>query len=327
MRGMNAAATRNIAIVGAGISGLACAKALARDGHQVTLFDKGRGPGGRMSTRRFQTPLGEAIADHGAQYFTARDPRFRAEVEDWAAKGVAARWPQISEDAWIGTPTMNIVVRHMASPLNVHWNSRVEAITRQGTQWALAGSVDGDALFDAVVLAIPSEQALTFLAQHDFEMARQAMFARFQPCWTALFAFEHPLPTAENIVRDMGDIGWAARETAKPGRSGIETWVVQANASWSAEHLEDAPDAVADHLLRALAVELGLPAPVPVAQTTHRWRYAMSSGLGAGALWNPALQLGACGDWLLGPRIECAWLSGQMLADQMLAPAEVRETA
>ena len=76
------------AVIGAGIAGLSCARALAASGVHVTVFDKSRGSGGRMSTRR-----GEGWAcDHGAQYFTARDPLFQAELARWQAAGVAARW-------------------------------------------------------------------------------------------------------------------------------------------------------------------------------------------------------------------------------------------
>ena len=75
------------AVIGAGIAGLSCARALAASGVHVTVFDKSRGSGGRMSTRR-----GEGWAcDHGAQYFTARDPLFQAELARWQAAGVAAR--------------------------------------------------------------------------------------------------------------------------------------------------------------------------------------------------------------------------------------------
>ncbi|MEF8717273.1 MAG: NAD(P)-binding protein [Candidatus Accumulibacter necessarius] len=47
-------------------------RALQRAGLEVSLFDKSRGPGGRMSTRRGD----DWQCDHGAQYFTARHPAF-----------------------------------------------------------------------------------------------------------------------------------------------------------------------------------------------------------------------------------------------------------
>ncbi|OYX00993.1 MAG: deoxyribodipyrimidine photolyase, partial [Caulobacter vibrioides] len=82
-----------IAIIGAGMAGLSCAQALSAAGHAVQVLDKGRGPGGRMSTRRIKTPQGQVSFDHGAQFFTVRDPEFAARAAAWQAAGVAAPWP------------------------------------------------------------------------------------------------------------------------------------------------------------------------------------------------------------------------------------------
>ncbi|MEP2103166.1 MAG: NAD(P)-binding protein [Parasphingorhabdus sp.] len=82
-----------IAIIGSGLSGLACADQLRTAGHQLFLFDKARGPGGRMSTRRIESAAGDISFDHGAQYFTAHDPSFQIVVDGWGKLGVASRWP------------------------------------------------------------------------------------------------------------------------------------------------------------------------------------------------------------------------------------------
>ncbi len=69
------------------MAGLACAQALVRSGAEVALFDKSRGVGGRMASRRVMTALGEVSFDHGAQYMTARDPGFRLQVDAWREAG------------------------------------------------------------------------------------------------------------------------------------------------------------------------------------------------------------------------------------------------
>ena len=46
------ASSRHIAIIGAGIAGVTAARTLLQAGHRVTLIEKSRGVGGRMSTRR-----------------------------------------------------------------------------------------------------------------------------------------------------------------------------------------------------------------------------------------------------------------------------------
>ena len=133
-----------------------------------------------------------------------------------------------------------------------------------------------------------------------------------------MFAFADRVPGTVDMLRDAGAIGWAARSNAKPGRSGVEGWVVQARSDWSTRHLEFQAGEIAALLFDELAAALGGQMPELIAASAHRWRYAMSAGLGLGSLWNAEKGLGACGDWLLGPRIECAWLSGQDLARQIL---------
>jgi renalase len=308
-----------IAIVGAGIAGLSCAHALQTGGHAVSVFDKGRGPGGRMATRRVDTALGTIAFDHGAQYFTARDPAFVQTVARWSADGVAARWPAAGEDAWVGTPGMNALVKAIAQDLDVAWNSRVEAIASSDGGWRL--DPVSHERFDAVVVATPAEQAVGLLEPHDPAMAAAARGCPSEPCWTAMVAFAERIAVPADVLRDRGIIGWAARNSAKPGRDGPEAWVIQANPDWSRAHLEDAVDGVVDSLVSALAAEAEARLPEATVRIGHRWRYARVHARDDGAVWDANRGIGAVGDWLLGPRVESAWLSGRKLADQILAPA------
>jgi renalase len=316
-----------VAIVGAGMAGLSCADRLKRAGHAVSLFDKGRGAGGRMSTRRMQTPLGETQVDHGAQYFTVRDPAFMAQVARWSACGVAAPWPAAGTGAWVGVPGMNAVVRDIADHHDVTFGWNVRGLVRRDGSWHLAGeNADGERVqsgpFDTVVVALPPEQTAAIVALHDLSLASTALAARSQPCWTGMFVFDAKLPTERDTVRDAGSISWAARDSSKPGRKGPEAWVVQANPNWSSAHIEETAEMVAAQLLSALSGALSIKMPEPVAISAHRWRYAMSTGSNLGALWSGQSRIGICGDWLLGPRVENAWISGKTLASRIMATRE-----
>ena len=121
-----------VAVVGAGISGLTAASRLARGGCAVTVYETGRGPGGRTSTRRAGPDGAGWQFDHGAQYFSAKDPAFRAIVEDWRAEGLVAEWtgvfgtldattgtfvredPQETKERWVGTPSMNAIAKGLS---------------------------------------------------------------------------------------------------------------------------------------------------------------------------------------------------------------------
>lgn len=307
----------HVAIVGAGIAGLSAGTALVAAGHEVALFDKGRGAGGRMATRRLNTPVGEAQFDHGAQYFTIRDPAFAACVHRWAEIGLAARWLAAGNGAWVGTPAMNAPLKAMASGLLVEWGARVDGVEPYETGWRLHGDGLTDTSYDAVILALPAEQAATLLAPINGDFAGLAAATASAPCWAVMAAFAQPIVTSSDVlVTDGGAIGWAARNSAKPGRSGPEAWVIQGSPEWSAVHLEDDAIAVAHALLTTFNARVGYN-PEPLTVIAHRWRYARSGTAGGGFRWDAVQRLGLCGDWLTGPRVEAAWLSGHSLAAAM----------
>ena len=307
-----------IAIVGAGMAGLACAEALRAAAHDVVLFDKGARPGGRMSTKIIPTPLGDASFDYGAQYFVARTPALRAIVDRWEQDNIVAPWPAAGADAWVGVPGMSAPLIAMASHGDVRWSARVETLARRSDGWHLRGArVEADG-FDAVVVAAPAEQAAPLVRTFDPRLAAAADSQKSDPCWTVMAAFSSDLPIAADVIEDAGVIGWAARNTSKPGRTAVEAWVIQASPGWSVAHLEDDGDAVTTMLLDAFARTTGVVAQ-PIATSAHRWRYARSARSDQGCLWNGELALGLCGDWLSGPRVEAAWQSGTALAAAMIA--------
>lgn len=312
-----------IAVIGAGMAGLACAERLTEGGQTVVVFDKARGPGGRMSTRRAPTPLGEAGFDHGAQYFTVRDGDFRTRAALWIASGTIAPWPAAGADAYVGVPAMSAPIRQMAEGLEVRWASRVERLERDGNAWrvhldpASGRDDENEALYAAVVVALPAEQAAQLVQGHDEALALAAASTPTAPCWTAMAAFTEPLPIAADVFRGDAIVGWAARNRSKPMRTGPEAWVIQGTPGWSKAQLEDAPEVAARALLNAFSRTAAIEVPAPISLTGHRWRFARSGTFGAPYLRQGTL--GLCGDWLLGPRVECAFLSGHALGGALLS--------
>ena len=308
-------------IIGAGLSALTCAAELQAAGHDVVLFDKGRGPGGRMATRSVETRFGEARIDHGAPSFDAVSPDFRAAVAAWRREGLVAPWPPGGPHAWLGIPDMASLIARLAADHQVMWLTFVNGIVRGArSDWHIASERGLHGPFDAVVTAVPAEQAVPFLALYDLEMARTASAASSRPCWAGLFVFEGALPAASLVVRNAGPIAVAVCNRAKPLRTKSESWLVHANFEWSAAHLERASEDIAPLLLAALQDALALADLPPHEALAHRWRYASSKGIGRAALWNADLKLGACGDWLSGPHAECAWTSGRALGRLMISP-------
>lgn len=304
------------AIIGAGMAGLAAAAALTRGGETVRLFDKGRGPGGRMATRRAMLGEAEVAFDHGAQYFTARSPEFRAVVDGWLHAGAAAEW---REGRYVGKPAMSSVIRAMAAPMHVTWGAQVSALEGGPAAWRLR-MADGSSAeeFERVVVAVPAEQAAVLLAASAPELAAAASSVRSSPCWAVMLGYSQATEMkVHDLEPEAGPLGWVARNSSKPGRAGAETWVLHARADWSVEHLEAMPETVSEALTEAFRNLTGAAAPDLV--MAHRWRFArVIEPLGDAFQYDAALGLATCGDWHLGARVEAAWTSGHLLAAKLL---------
>jgi renalase len=329
-----------IAIVGAGLAGLSCAQALLQAGHTVHVFDKARGPSGRMSTRRAEDESGPWQCDHGAQYFTARDPAFRAEVARWQQAGVAALWnarlasfdgnawstPATPLERFVGTPRMTSpaawLVQHLGEPALAQWQTTVQRLDHTEGGWSITSAEHGlhSPRYSAVLLAVPAPQAVPLLAAVAPAGAALAASARMRGSWAVMLRYASPVALPwEGAFINTGPLRWVARDSSKPGRTGQETWLLHASPEWSEAHIEDSAEAVTTALLTAFAA---LGGPAPLAATAHRWRYADTEpALTQGSWWDAQMRLGLCGDWLHGGKVEGAWLSGRALAQQVLKPA------
>jgi renalase len=324
----------HIAIVGAGMAGITCARTLVQAGHRVSLFDKSARPGGRMATRA--SPFGGF--DHGEQYFTVRDQRFALALQTvpglckpWSANTVrvldeqgrvAAAGLPAREPHWVPAPGMNSLPAAWAAPLassgSLVLETRITRLERDASQvhhWRLhavgpdtadghrRASLDG---FDAVLLALPAWQARELLLNSELAdgMAQEIDAVQVAPCWTLMLAFPNAMQPSFSTLGPQWNaarsthhrIAWLARESSKPGREPVERWTVQAK------------------LCRAFSEVTGIRAEASHAQT-HRWAYAKTlRALGKSHLWDPRVRLGVCGDWCIGHRVEDAFLSGLGLA-------------
>lgn len=319
-----------VAVIGGGLSGLTCGRTLTDHGFDVTVFDKGRGPGGRVATRRDEPDL---AFDHGAQYFTARHPHFLRHVEAWVACGLVAEWrgqivkldsgtvtESSPQSRFVGVPGMSAVAKHLAADLSVRRETRMTRLTRSSAGWELTDS-DGRTFgpFDFVVSTLPAPQAAELLGDHPF--AAEANAVTMASCWAVMVAFDDRLsvPWDGAFVNDS-PLGWVARNSSKPGRpTGADCWVLHASPEWSAEHLELQPEEVAPQLLTAFATAIGQDLPASTHLAAHRWRYSLGSEVAdRRALFDSSTGLVVCGDWLAGGRIEGAFLAGAAAAGHLL---------
>jgi predicted NAD/FAD-dependent oxidoreductase len=306
-----------VTVVGAGISGLACAGALVAAGLDVSVRERARAVGGRMATRRVAAGDRPRVADIGAAYFTARDPDFQAQVNRWCAAGLARPWtdrlhtltatglaPGEPGPMRYATPGgLRSLVRDLAGGLGpevVQLESPVESVT--------AGP--------ATVLAMPDPQAARLLAPTT-SAYRAVAGRRWEPVLslTALFP-QRSWPEFDGaFVNDHPTLSFVADDGSRRG-DGAPVLVAHSTGPFASSHLDDPPGAAPD-LLAALDGLLGCGAPAW--SHVHRWTYARPAEPRDEPYHWDDERIGVCGDGWGSPRVETAWRSGRALGRRIAA--------
>ncbi|EKF60863.1 hypothetical protein QWE_03693 [Agrobacterium albertimagni AOL15] len=321
----------SIAIIGAGIAGITLARNLSAHA-DVTIFEKSRGLGGRMANRRRE---GFSF-DHGAQYFTARSPAFKAAAEQAVAQGHASIWPKAvhalkadglvtdtrpTEPRYIGLPGMSGFANGLAEGLDIRKEATVARLAASRDDWVLTDNEDKDlGRFDLVISTAPAPQTIRLMPEA-FSAHAALKAVEMSGCFTLMIGLDAPLAPGFEAARIEDHVlSWIAVEASKPGRSEKTALTIHSRNDWAEANLERDRGEVQAEMLESLKRLLGRDFSTAAWLDLHRWRYAnVEKPAGQPFLFDPALGLGACGDWCLGNRVEAAAESATALSEMLIA--------
>lgn len=308
---------KKVLIIGAGMAGLTAARQLAERGCEVTVLDKGRGPGGRMATRR----IGGLKFDHGAQYFSAVSPRFRSAVAEWERSGAVQEWFRLGgTPRYRGVQGMNSIAKHLAAGLDVRPGVHIEKLDFDGGEWRALSKEGAAYSAEALLLTAPVPQSLDLLGAYAEGLPQTVREIRYLPCFALMLVLEGEaaLPAPGWVRPEYGPVSWAADNYMKGISDGPGALTLHATPEFSHTHFDEAPEEVAARLIGAATPWLG-GARIQQWQI-HRWRYSLVSAPGPEPyviLRAPGLCVLA-GDAFGAPRIEGAFLSGYAAALALL---------
>jgi predicted NAD/FAD-dependent oxidoreductase len=336
----------DFAVIGAGIAGLTAASNIIGAGYSVAVFEKARGTGGRLSSKRAAYDDGKFMAfDLGCVSITAESSAFSDQLQRWHASGVIAPWWKDDQNQthYVALPRNSGLTRHLSTNIECHFSNKITSIQRIADTWHLF-SDDGEnvkllAKSKNVIIAAPPAQAFDLLpADHRFKRDLENVTVGAQ--WVVGLEVNNDLSASSVMTYPQsGSIFSISQESRKPGRrdSGEQSdnecsstiLQIQASAEWTQQHLELSQEKVCSVLISELEHQLQQPLST-VHAYAHRWLYScVTQGINnqQGYLWDEQ-GLGVIGDYFnIATNIdsnthvkgvESAWLSGKQLSDWLM---------
>lgn len=325
---------------------------LAKAGHEVTIFEKSRGYGGRMATRYAGKGL-ESKMDHGLSYFGVKSDEFREFTAELLDKDLIQTWgdnfvaydgekilqspPNKSGRAlYTSTEGMNKIGKHLGRWVDIQTESKVGGLTYFGTNrskkrsWMMNLTSSKTFGADAVIIALPAPQAYGVIGStidetNTLKIVRQIDEVSYRPAFSLMAGYgSQDVPEWQGIICNSSPLEFISNENLK--RDTQETsFVIHASESFARTYANQDEETVSDKMLDEFAEIAGGWAANPDWHQLHFWRYSRAEKV----LNSPYLELedkdaplALIGDYLNGNTVDDAYRSGYLLANDWLEKFE-----
>ena len=311
-------------ILGSGIAGSTVANLLSKK-YSVHVFDKARGPGGRSSNKRFKNNLS---FDHGVQYISPKSKPFTKYIQKLCRNKILKSWDDNHLDftfekkpfstKYIGRKANNDLVKYNLKNIKQSFDSPIEKVDFKNYFWEITLKNNSKYQFKSLIITCPFPQ-LKKLARNYLDKDVLKLKVQMQPNITVMIALKNQKNLPISSIKFNDDIlAWVANENSKKRyKSNINLWTLQATLKWSKKTINKykTDKSIMNQLIMRFINLTGFEKNKIIFKKIHGWKYSYNyKKTPYLSIWNKKINLGICGDWLSGPKVENAWLSANDLA-------------
>ena len=312
-------------VIGSGISGATIANLLNKK-HNVDLYDKARGLGGRSSFKRLDQIRG---VDHGAQYFSPKTTEFKRFTKKLIEKKILKIWEGnhkfLSDKKKenkkhvkvIGRKGNNDISKYLLKNVRCYFQSELKKINFQSRKWNLIFNDGKIRNYENLILTCPFPQLKKLSKKYiknSFIKEKIKMDANI----TILIEIKKTNLGYSSFLFNDRILGWAGYENSKKRfKSKSDLWTLQSTFNWANKKINQnkvLKKTNAKILINKFFKLTGIKRTKVLFSLNHGWKYSSNSKpLKLKSYWNSRLNLGVCADWFNGPRLESGWISANDL--------------
>ena len=314
-------------ILGSGISGSTIANLLSKK-YSVKVFDKARGPGGRSSNKRFK---GNLSFDHGVQYISPKTKPFLKFIKKLCKNKTLKNWDENHLDftfekkplsvKYIGKKANNDLVKYNLKGIKQSFASPITKIRFNKNYWEVTLNNGSKHHFKSLIITCPFPQ-LKKLAKKYLDKKILKLKVQMQPNITVMLALKNQKSIPISSIKFNDDVlAWAANENSKKRfKSNVNLWTLQGTLKWSKKTINKykTDKSIMNQLIIRFIKLTGFEKNKIIFKKIHGWKYSYNyEKTPYLSIWNKKINLGVCGDWFSGPKVENAWLSANDLAKKI----------
>lgn len=320
-----------LAIIGAGLSGISLA-CLIKKKIKVEIFEKARGVGGRMSTRK-TLPF---IFDHGAQYFKINSTDFMHFVSDLLDKSIIKPWSfrhaffngnsleklkiiSNKDKYFVGVPNMDSIVKYLSRNLNINLNTKINKLIKKNDKWLIYDENNkAYGNYNWVVLTFPAEQASTFIS-NKISFYNSINKIKMKGCFSLMVGMKKPLDLGFDAAYiKNNDISWIALNNSKPNRNSNCSLIINSSFKYAEMNVETSKKDVLNHMLNLTEKITERNLSNHILTTLHQWKYVEAKNNPQRDYFiDPNQKIAVCGDWFINSRVEDAFTSANELSKEI----------
>ena len=301
--------SKKVLIIGSGIAGISSSLKLKSYGINSIIVDKGNFIGGRISTRQVNNETSSYFF-HGAQFFTAKTHNFKEIIQTGIREKYIKEFGNFNPKRFRGNKTMRDFLLNLSKELHIQQKVKITDIEPDENRInVLDDKIKRWISYDGVISTLPAPQNYDLLNQFP-PLQKTLKTGSYHACIALMFTFDEipcDLKTHYDFYKKPGILSWMA------SGSNQNVWTAHTNEEFSDLNYKKDKDFLKEKIMSYLK-QFFFRSKIKF-HSLHIWKYAKVANKCFGPQIDPKYPVAIAGDFLEGPNVEAAFISGNKAAD------------
>ena len=302
--------SKRVIIIGSGIAGISSSLKLKSYGINSTILDKGNFLGGRISTKELKSDTSSSFFFHGAQFFTAKTNVFKKIINAGIKGKYVKEFGNFKPKRYRGNKTMRDFLLSISKELDIQQKVTITQIKPYDNKInVLDNKIKDWITYDGVISTLPAPQNYELLNEFP-SLQKTLKTGSYHACIALMFTFDEipfDLKTHYDLYKKPGILSWMASGT------NLNVWTAHTNEKFSDLNYNKDRDFLKKEIMSYIN-QFFSRSKIKF-HSLHIWRYAKVATKCVGRQIDPKYPVAIAGDFLEGPNVESAFISGDKAAD------------